>query len=300
MKTLITGATGIIGKRLVEQLEHVRVLSRNPARASATLGDTVECHEWAIGSAPLNTQHLEDVKTVVHLAGEPIAAARWSDAQKRRILDSRVEGTRTLVDAIRASPTKPKVLICASAIGFYGDQGDAELTETTPAGTGFLSDVCVAWEREANEARALGVRVVTLRIGLVLDSDGGALERMLLPFKMGVGGRLGHGRQWMPWIHVDDVAGLIKHAIKTEALDGPMNVVAPGVVTNADFTKALGRALNRPTVLFVPRFALRAALGQLSDLLFGSHRVLPTVAARTGYSFQFEELEPALRDCVQR
>lgn len=298
MKTLITGATGLIGRRLIATLEDVRVLSRSPDRAAKTLGNQVEVHRWPGGSAPLEAAALDDVDTVVHLAGEPIAAARWSDEQKERIRASRVEGTRSLVAAIRASERRPKVLVCASAIGFYGDRGDEELRETASPGTGFLSDVCVAWEEEAHAARALGVRVVTLRIGVVLASDGGALDKMLLPFKMGVGGRLGHGRQWMPWVHVDDVVGLVGHAIETQELDGPMNAVSPGVVTNADFTRALGRALRRPAVLFVPRFALRAALGQLSELLFASHRVVPTVAAQTGYAFRFSELDEALRECV--
>jgi uncharacterized protein (TIGR01777 family) len=298
MKTLITGATGLIGRRLIATLENVRVLSRSPERAAKTLGNQVEVHRWPGGSVPLEAAALEGVDTVVHLAGEPIAAARWSDEQKERIRASRVEGTRSLVAAIRASEKRPKVLVCASAIGFYGDRGDEELRETASPGTGFLSDVCVAWEEEAHEARALGVRVVTLRIGVVLASDGGALDKMLLPFKMGVGGRLGHGRQWMPWVHVDDVVGLVGHAIETQELDGPMNAVSPGVVTNADFTRALGRALRRPAVLFVPRFALRAALGQLSELLFASHRVVPTVAAQTGYTFRFSELDEALRECV--
>jgi uncharacterized protein (TIGR01777 family) len=298
MKTLITGATGLIGRRLIATLENVRVLSRSPERAAKTLGNQVEVHRWPGGSVPLEAAALEGVDTVVHLAGEPIAAARWSDEQKERIRASRVEGTRSLVAAIRASEKRPKVLVCASAIGFYGDRGDEELRETASPGTGFLSDVCVAWEEEAHEARALGVRVVTLRIGVVLASDGGALDKMLLPFKMGVGGRLGHGRQWMPWVHVDDVVGLVGHAIETQELDGPMNAVSPGVVTNADFTRALGRALRRPAVLFVPRFALRAALGQLSELLFASHRVVPTVAAQTGYAFRFSELDEALRECV--
>ena len=300
MKTLITGATGLIGRRLTAQMKDVRVLSRDPTRAAAQLGDTPEYWGWEGSSGALNTAALEGVETVVHLAGEPIAAARWSAEQKERIRASRVEGTRALIEAIGASKTRPKVLVCASAIGFYGDRGDEELSESAPAGNGFLSEVCVAWEAVANQARDLGVRVVTLRIGVVLASDGGALKKMLFPFKMGVGGRLGHGRQWMPWVHVDDVIGLILHAVHTEELSGPVNAVSPGVVTNAGFTRALGRALHRPTALFVPRFALRAALGQLSDLVFASHRVLPTVAERTGYSFRFTEVESALRDCLDR
>lgn len=299
MTTLITGATGLIGQRLIGTAEHVRILSRDPERAMARLGDQVDARRWEGGASPLDVEALEGVETVIHLAGEPIAAARWTAAQMERIRASRVDGTRALVEAIRAAPARPRLLVCASAIGYYGDRGDEELPETAEPGEGFLSDVCVAWEEAANEARALGVRVVTLRIGVVLASDGGALEKMLLPFKMGVGGRLGNGRQWMPWVHIDDVVGLIKHAISCDELDGPMNAVAPGVVTNADFTRALGRALSRPTVFFVPRFALRAAMGQLSDLLFASHRVVPMVAERTGYTFTFREIEPALRDCVR-
>ncbi len=299
MTTLITGATGLIGRRLLENLADTRVLSRDPSRAAKTLGAGIDAREWAGGDAPLNPEVLDGVDAVIHLAGEPIAASRWNPAQKERIRASRVEGTRALVSAMAARETRPRVLVCASAIGYYGDRGDEELSEDKPPGEGFLSDVCVAWEEVANEARALGVRVVTLRIGVVLSMEGGALSEMMLPFKMGVGGKLGHGRQWMPWVHLDDVVGLIEHALTHEPLDGPMNAVAPGVVTNADFTRALGRAIRRPTALFVPRFALRAALGELSELLLNSHRVVPTVAQQTGYSFRFPEINAALTNCVR-
>ena len=299
MTTLITGATGLIGRRLLENLADTRVLSRDPSRAAKTLGAGIDAREWAGGDAPLNPEVLDGVDAVIHLAVEPIAASRWNPAQKERIRASRVEGTRALVSAMAARETRPRVLVCASAIGYYGDRGDEELSEDKPPGEGFLSDVCVAWEEVANEARALGVRVVTLRIGVVLSMEGGALSEMMLPFKMGVGGKLGHGRQWMPWVHLDDVVGLIEHALTHEPLDGPMNAVAPGVVTNADFTRALGRAIRRPTALFVPRFALRAALGELSELLLNSHRVVPTVAQQTGYSFRFPEINAALTNCVR-
>lgn len=292
MRFLITGATGLLGAQLCRQLinegHSVAILSRSPNKGQR-LG--VKAYVWQPEKELPPAPALEAVDVVVHLAGEHIAAGRWTEEQKRRIRDSRVLSTRNLVAGLKNAnvPT----LICASAIGFYGDRGDEKLTESTPAGKGFLSEVCQEWEREAVAARAFGVRVAPVRIGVVLAKDGGALESMLPIFKFGLGGSLGSGQQWFPWIHLDDVIGIFHHAIFNEAVSGPINAVAPGIVTNTGFTEALAAALHRPALFAVPSFALRIGLGEMADLLLGSARVIPEVALATGYEFKFPQLRNA-------
>jgi uncharacterized protein (TIGR01777 family) len=205
-----------------------------------------------------------------------------------------------MIEAIAKLEARPSALVCASAVGFYGDRANDLLDESAGPDDSFLSQVCVAWEREAAEARALGLRVVNARIGMVLSPDGGALAKMLLPFRMGLGGPMGDGRQWMSWVHADDVVGLLRHAGETSALDGPMNVVSPHPITNADFSRALGRALGRPAILPAPRFALRLGFGELSDLLLASQRTVPKAALQSGYAYKYDELDMALSDCVKR
>ena len=297
MKALVTGATGFLGRALVARLQAPRVLSRDPARAKAGLGG-VEAFPWDAERAPPPSEAVEGVDSVFHLAGDPVAEGRWSEEKKARIRDSRVKGTRNLVEAIRAAKARPKVLVGASAVGIYGDCGDQELTEASPQGTDFLAGVCAEWEAEERGAAALGVRVVHLRIGVVLGKGGGALAKMLFPFRMGVGGTLGSGRQWMPWVHAEDVVGLALFAAENAAVSGPMNAVAPGAATNRDFTKALGRVLHRPTLFPVPKFALKAAFGEFADILFASQRVLPRAALDAGYRFRHPEVEGALRDVL--
>lgn len=297
MKALVTGATGLVGRRLVRELDGAAVLGRDPTRVRAKLGD-VDAFAWQPDAGPPPVEAFSTVDVVFHLAGEPVAEGRWTAAKKRAIRASRVEGTRNLVNALNSLDKRPAVLVAASAVGFYGDRGDEELLEdSTPAST-FLAEVCVAWEAEALKARDLGLRVVTARTGIVLAPDGGAFPRMLPPFRLGLGGPLGNGRQWMPWIHVDDVVGLLLHAARTEAVDGPMNVVAPNPVTNKVFTKTLGQTLRRPALLPVPRFGLRAAFGEMSQILMASQRALPKVAQDTGYGFRYPELRPALDACL--
>ncbi len=294
--TLITGATGTIGRRLLPRLERgrVRVLSRNAARATAQLG--VPAFVWD-GAGEVPPGALEGVRTVVHLAGEPVAEGRWTASKKRAIEESRVEGTRALVASLRAHGVRPDVFVSASAVGYYGDRGDELLEETSAPGAGFLSGVTVGWEREAKAAEALGARVVQLRIGVVLAREGGALPRMLLPFRAGLGARLGSGEQWMPWVHVDDVVGLVLHALSAHVA-GPVNVVAPHAVRNAELTRVLGHVLRRPAVLRAPAFALRAALGEVAAVVLASQRVVPKVAQATGYDFAHPTLEGALRDLL--
>ena len=297
MKALVTGATGLVGRRLVRELEGAAVLGRDPTRARAKLGD-VTAFAWQPQVGPPPAEAFSGIDVVFHLAGEPVAEGRWTKDKKRAIRESRVEGTKNLVNALKSLKNRPGVLVAASAVGYYGDRGDEELVEGARPASTFLAEVCMAWEAEASKAAELGLRVVAARTGIVLAPDGGALARMLPPFRLGLGGHLGNGRQWMPWIHVDDVVGLLLHAARTEAVQGPMNVVSPSPVTNRDFTRTLGKALRRPALLPVPRFGLRAAFGEMSQILMASQRALPKVAQDTGYRFCYEQLRPALDACL--
>ena len=293
LKALITGGTGLLGQELLANLADAVVLSRDPARATRKLGGArVVRWDPATEAAPLEA--LQGVEAIFNLAGESVAGGRWTEDQKRRIRDSRVVGTRNLVAGLRALDRKPEVLVSASAVGYYGDRGDEDLDESSPAGRGFLAEVCTEWEHEALAAEALGVRVVCVRIGIVLAPGGGALARMITPFKLGAGGRLGSGKQWMPWIHIDDAVGVLLHASRTAAVRGGMNAVSPHPVTNAEFTRALGHAVHRPAFLTVPKTALRIAFGEMSEILMASQRVLPRVAERAGYAFKHNELDGAL------
>lgn len=299
MKTLVTGGTGFIGRRLLGRLDGAVVATRDPERARRTLGEgSPEIRAWDPGS-PAPAALFRDIGVVVHLAGEPIAARRWNDKVKRRIRESRVVGTRNLVAGMAAASPRPSLLVSASAVGIYGDRGDEILGETSPPGSDFLAETCLAWESEALRAREIGMRVVTVRTGIVLGRGGGALARMLPPFRLGVGGRLGSGRQWMSWIHIEDLVGIYLHAVATEGLSGPVNGVAPSPVTNREFTKSLGTAVGRPAVFPAPAVALRLALGELAGVLLGSQRVLPKAAERTGYLFRHPELAGALKDILQ-
>jgi uncharacterized protein (TIGR01777 family) len=284
MRIAVTGASGFIGTRLCDA-------ARARGHAVITVGRTSGERRWdpMAGPAPL-----QGADAVVHLAGEPVAEGRWSREKMDRIRDSRVTGTRNLVAGLRDTPAK--TLVCASATGYYGSRGDEELTEDSAPGADFLAGVCREWEAEA--ARS-GVRTVSVRIGIVLGAEGGALARMLLPFELGLGGRMGSGRQWMSWIHRDDLVGLILHAIAVETVRGPLNGTAPEPARNADFARALGRALHRPALLPVPGVALRFALGQLADeVLLGGQRALPQKAAETGYQFLYPALDGALKEIV--
>lgn len=300
MKVLITGATGLIGRALCHSLSReshtVVALSRSP---ETTRGLAVaELHKWDPRSGQFPARALVGVDAVIHLAGEPIVARRWSEEQKKRIRDSRVLTTRRLVDALRPLDSKPAVFVCGSAVGFYGDRGDEQLVETAPVGKGFLSEVCQEWEKEAARASELGMRVVEVRTGVVLSADGGALPKMLAPFKLGLGGRLGSGKQWFPWIHIQDIVGIFYHAMLTSSLEGPVNGVAPEAATNAEFTRQLARVLHRPAFLPVPELALRVLMGEMAEALFASQRVVPKAAIASKYEFHYQSLTPALEDLL--
>jgi len=288
MRVLLTGGTGFVGRPMRRAFEagghSVTVVSREPGRVPAR----------SIGWGELETV-MSETDAVVNLAGESIASGRWTAARKRAIRDSRVEATRALVAAMRTASPRPRVLVNASAIGFYGDTGDDEVTEATPAGSGFLADLCRAWEAEAIKAESLEVRVVRARIGIILGAGGGALQSMLLPFRAFIGGPLGSGRQWMSWVQRDDVIEMVKTAMENDAITGPMNVTAPTPVRNADFARALGHVLERPAVLPTPGLALKLALGEMATMLLGGQRVLPAAATAAGYEFIHPELDGALR-----
>jgi uncharacterized protein (TIGR01777 family) len=294
----VTGATGLVGSALVRSLEadgH-RVLRLVRARPAAG-GDSVY---WDPAKGEIDAAGLEGVDAVVHLAGENIAQL-WTAARKRRIRESRVRGTRLLAEALAGLSRPPRVLVSGSAVGFYGNRGDERLEEDAPPGTGFLAGTAVEWEAAADPARARGIRVVHPRLGVVLSREGGALAKMLLPFRLGLGGRVGSGKQWFAWISEADVVGVLRWMMETETLSGPANTVAPGEVTSAEFTRTLGRVLGRPTLVPVPAAALRLAAGEMGEeTLLASQRAVPARLLRAGYRFRHPELEGALRAALGR
>jgi uncharacterized protein len=290
----ITGASGFIGRRLLKTLAQsghsLHVLSRH---GGTNLPPGVRISVWDAMKGPPPEDALRDADAIVHLAGEPVAQ-RWSAEVKRRIRESRVTGTRHLVEGIGQLARKPAALISASAVGFYGSRAEEELDESSAHGAGFLAEVCVEWERQAFAAEALGVRVAAIRTGVALDPRGGALQKMLPPFRFGVGGRLGSGKQWTPWIHLDDLVGIYVFALEN-AVSGPLNGTAPNPVINADFTRALAKALHRPAIFPVPKLALKIVFGEMADVLFDSQRVLPKRTEAAGFRFRFPLLNPALQ-----
>ena len=296
MRVTLTGATGLIGAKLVRALnargDDVTVLSRDPARASGALG--VQAEAWRPLDEPAPAHALAGRDAVVHLAGEEIAQ-RWNDDAKRAIRDSREIGTRNLVAGLAAADPRPAALVCASGVGYYGKHGDEVVDETTPAGDDFLAEVCVVWEREAARAGELGMRVCSLRTGVVLDRQGGALAKMLTPFKVGVGGPVGNGRQYLPWIAVDDLVGIYLAAVDGEGWSGAINASAPEPVTNREFSRALGRVLHRPAVLPIPGAALHALYGGMAELVTEGQRAVPRRALELGYRFSHPDLDEALR-----
>ena len=298
MKILVTGASGLVGTALQPALKatghEVYRLVRSSAPNKAA-GEIV----WNPEQGTIDAASLEGIEAVIHLAGENIAEGRWTDEKKQRIRESRVKGTRLLSETLAQLKSKPQALISASAIGFYGDRGDEVLTEQSASGSDFLSEVCREWELSTQPAAQSGIRVVNLRFGIILSALGGALKKMLTPFKLGIGGKVGSGEQYMSWVALDDAVGVILYALETESLRGPVNVVAPRPVTNLEFTKALGSVLSRPTIFAVPKFAARLAFGEMADaLLLSSIRVEPLRLKEAGYQFKYPELSATMHHII--
>jgi len=294
----ITGASGLIGRRLMKLLggekHSLHVLSRH---AGTNLPVGVRLSAWDALKGEPPGESVREADVVIHLAGEPVAQ-RWTEEAKRKIRESRVTGTRNLVQALARLSRRPQALICASAVGYYGSRGEEMLVESSAPGSDYLAEVCRAWEAEASAAEALGIRVACLRTGVVLDARGGALKGMLPPFRMGVGGRLASGRQWMPWIHIQDLVDLYRFAAE-KPIQGALNATAPYPVTNSDFTRALAAALKRPAVFPIPEFALRMIFGEMAGILLASQRALPKAAEAAGFQFRFPQLGPALADVLK-
>jgi uncharacterized protein len=304
MRVFVTGGTGLVGTRLVRQLlgrgDQVVVLTRRYASARQSLGPGVELIEGDPMQAGPWMDKIDDCDAVVHLAGENVFAKRWSTAFKQMLFDSRVQSTRNVAQAILRKPQRPdgqpKVLVNASAIGIYGPCGDEEITEESPPGTDFLAKLCVEWESAARSVEAAGVRSTEVRVGVVLDRDGGALAKMLPPFKMCAGGPVGSGKQWLAWIHHEDIVGLFVAALHNPEYRGALNGTAPNPVTNKEFAKALGKSLHKPSLVWTPGFALRLLLGEAAYVITTGQRVLPKKALSLGYSFKYPTLDAALAE----
>ena len=296
MKILVSGSHGLVGKALISSLasdghEVIRLVRNKPLGAAEI--------EWHPNEGRIDAANLEGLDAVVHLAGESIASGRWTSEKKRAIRDSRVKGTTLLSDAIARVTRPPSVFISASAIGYYGDRGDELLTEKSAPGKDFLSNVCVEWENATRPAAEKGIRTVRTRFGIILDAHEGALAKMLTPFRMGVGGRVGNGKQWVSWVALEDVVNVLKFLISDQSVSGPVNVVAPNPVTNAEFATELGHVLSKPTLFPVPMFGVRLAFGEMGEaLLLSSQRVEPRSLKEKGYTFRWPTLGPALRNIV--
>ena len=303
MRVLIAGVTGYLGGVLCASLiadgHEVIGTSRDARRAIESVPGLIRAVAWSPVDAPLPADAFDGVDAVVNLVGEPVAG-RWTDAKKRRIRETRVVGTENLVRGIEAAPARPSVLVSASAVGYYGHRGDDELTEPEPPGDDFLADVTEAWERAAEPATALGLRVVRLRTGLVVGRGSPFLRPQVPLFRLGLGGNLGSGKQWWPWVHIDDWVGIVRYVVDHETLAGPVNAASPAPVRQREFAKALGRVLRRPVLLPGPAFAIKLVLGEFASEVLTSKRVLPSVAVAAGYTFVFTDVDAALRDALRR
>ena len=301
MRILISGSTGLVGSAIVDRLSHQgHELSRlfrpgTEVRTAQTTPSGELPHVlWNPQSGLLNSR-AEEADALIHLAGASIAGHRWTEAWKRELRDSRVAATHHLIASLRRLRRPPQIFVAASAIGFYGNRGGEELTESSPAGTDFLAQLTADWETESAGAAELGARVVILRFGVILAKHGGALPRMALPFRLGLGGKIGSGRQWISWVTLEDIVGIIRFALETNLLSGPANAVSPNPAQNAEFSATMGRVLRRPAIFPTPSFLLRLALGEMADsLLLASQKVYPTKLQKLGYRFLYPDLEPAL------
>jgi uncharacterized protein len=292
-KILLTGGTGFIGQRFAEGRNDCIVVSRRPkSKVLNEVPNAADTVQWD-SESELQLDSDQQITHVVNMMGESIADGRWNDEKKKRIRDSRVIGTKRLVEAISHLNPRPAALISFSAIGYYGSRGEEELSEQAVSGNDYLADVCRQWEAAANEATRFGIRVVLLRCGIVFGK-GGALEKIKTPFKWGVGGKLGSGKQWMPWIHVDDLTRLVQFAIDNESIEGPVNAVAPELVRNTQFTKTIANVMHRPAFFPVPTFALKIALGEFANELLASRKVVPEKLEKSGFQFRYPTLKEAL------
>ena len=298
MKLLVSGSHGLVGSALIDSLEKdghevVHLVRQTPQRAAEI--------EWHPNQGKIDVQRLEGFDAVVHLAGESIASGRWSDEKKRKIRESRVQGTALLSESLAHVSKPPAVFISASAIGYYGNRGDELLTEQSAPGNDFLAEVCVAWEKSTGAVEAAGIRTVHARFGIILDTEGGALQKMLPPFRLGLGGKVGNGEQWMSWVALDDVVSALRFLIDRPAISGPVNFTAPHPVTNAEFTRILGAVISRPTLFPFPAFGARLAFGEMADaLLLSSAKVDPALLQKDGYKFKFPDLQPALTHLLRK
>jgi uncharacterized protein (TIGR01777 family) len=302
MRIVLTGGTGFIGRTLTNCLSHaghsVVLLTRNPESAKNRTDACIQAELWDGKTAGPWQKHFEQTDAVINLAGESIVAKRWTPAQKERIVNSRIEATKAMVEAIAAARNKPSILINASAIGYYGNVEEDDVKESHPRGTGFLADTCERWEREADQARKFGVRVVLARIGVVLEKDGGALQRMMIPFRLFIGGHPGSGRQWFSWVHREDIVGAILFALEHSQLSGPVNLASPEPLRMKEFCRVLGQVMKRPSWAPVPAFVLRAGFGEMAEMLLTGQKVLPQKLMDAGYRFRYPHLREALESII--
>jgi len=303
-KIIVTGATGLIGRKLCSQLleqgNEITIFTRDPEAAKKTIKGAKQYVKWNYNNPEEWKNYLNETDSIVHLAGTNLGAKRWNYEFKKELFNSRIESTRQLVNTMKNCKDKPKSFITASAVGYYGDRGDEVLIEKSITGKDFLSNLCSAWEKEAEKIEDQNVRRVSLRIGLTLSNEGGVLKKFLPPFKIFLGGPLGNGKQWFPWIHIEDLINIFIHTINTESLQGPVNIASPGIVRMNDFATSLGKILRRPSLIPVPKFAIRIAAGELGKYAVMSQRVSVEKILNAGYKFKFEKLEDALRDLLKK
>jgi len=304
MKILISGGSGFIGSELVKRLidEHYEVLllSRNPGNVKLPQHPLLKILEWDGKTLGKWSDSVNEIDVIVNLAGENVSSKRWSKKQKVKLRESRIGPTNLLIKAITNAARKPKILINASAVGYYGSFGVGDVTEDYPKGDGFLADLCNEWEQKALEAETMGVRVVILRLGVVLESSGGAMKKLLLPFKFYLGGTIGSGKQWFPWIHRDDVINVILFTLRNNSLRGPINVVSPTPVTMKEFAYSIGKALNKPSWMPIPSLILKLIFGEMSEVLIGGRRIIPMKLLDSGFKFQYGNLKEALNDIIMK
>ncbi len=302
-RIIITGATGLIGKilckELIERGDEITIFTSNTAKATSLIKGAKEYIKWNYSNPEEWKNHLNESDAVIHLAGASIAGKRWNASYKKLIMESRIASTRNIVKAIEEAEQKPSTFISSSAVGYYGNAENNILTETSESGNDFLSQVCKAWELESEKVESFGVRRISVRTGIVLSAKGGALERMLLPFKLFIGGPIGSGKQWFPWIHIDDLIRIYLFALDNPSISGIINAASPNPATMKEFALTLGKTLHRPSLFRVPFFALRIAIGEAAESVIASQRVIPKKLLESGFKFKFENVEEALRDLLK-